>query len=51
MINTINYQNVYNLDLQQAWEQDNNKNFYNKHDPKWDASDPKQSLIKIQGVF
>ncbi len=31
MINMINDWNVFNLDLQQAWEQDCNNNLYHKN--------------------
>ncbi len=48
MINLITIENFFKLDLQQAWEQDHNKELYCKNQPKWDAADPKQSLINIR---
>ncbi len=43
--------NVYDLDLKHARESDHNNNLSCKNQPKWDAKDPKQSIMNICNYF
>ncbi len=51
MLNTINHENVYDLDLQNACEIQHNNDLYQKDRPKWDENNPEQSLTKICKYF
>ncbi len=51
MLNTINHENVYDLDLQNACEIQHNNDLYQKDRPKWDENNPEQSLTKIRKYF
>ncbi len=51
MINGINDQNVYNMDLQLVQDTKQNYNLYCKSRPKGNAADPEQSLTNIREYF
>ncbi len=52
MLNTITADNVFDLDLQRAREDEHNNDFYRKNRPKWDSDDPeKQTSASILRPF
>jgi len=51
MLNTITSDNVFDLDLQRAREEEHNNDFYRKNRPKWDSNDPEKSLTNIREYF
>ena len=51
MLNTITCDNVFDLDLQRAREDEHNNDFYRKNRPKWDSNDPEKSLTNIREYF